>query len=214
MAGREQARGIVQRALAEAQRFIVAPQPVRLDNSQAVSARTPETEGSGPFGAVLAALAPGAAGNAAVEQVLSKAWSSFHEGLWHEKEDAEKAQGQAQEDKVARIVDKLGILSKEGKDEWRKHIHDPQISPWLRAHRDLIDPRASDEAFQRWLDEPGYQPPGAAAAPEKIVPAPWQPTRKAQPAPAATQAVPSRDVIAPLAVSSIYDEAAGRHVVT
>ena len=214
MAGPEQASEIVRRALAEAQRFVIAPQPIRRENSQAVSAPSPENEGSGPFGAMLAALAPLAAGNAAVEQVLSRAWSSFQEFLWHEKEDAENEQRQAQEDKVAMLVQRLGILSKEGKEEWRKHIHDPQISPWLRAHRDLLDPRGADEEFQRWLNEPGYEPPGALPAPEKIVPAPWQPPGKTQAASASTQSVPSRDVNAPFDVNTTYDEASGRHVVT
>jgi len=201
MAGPAPSKEILQGTLTEARRASeVAKQPPTLANSLREAA--------------VAALAPLAAGNAAVGQVLSTAWSAFQEALWHEEEDAEKEQLQAQEDKVAMLVQRLGILSKEGKDEWRKHIHDPQISQWLRAHRDLLDPRAADEEFQRWLNEPGYEPPGSRPAPEKVVPAAWQPPQTAQAARTATQSIASRDVNAPFDVNTSYDEASGRHVVT
>ena len=113
MAGPVPSKEILQGTLTEARRASeVGQQPSTLANSLK--------------GAALAALSPLAAGNAAVAQALSDVWSSFHEALWHEQEDAENERRQAEEDKVTMLVQRLGILSREGKDEWRKHIHDPQ----------------------------------------------------------------------------------------
>ena len=84
MAGPAPSKEILKGALTEVRRASeVAKQSPTLANSL--------------MGAAVAALAPLAAGNAAVGQALSAAWSSFHEALWNEEEDAEKEQRQAED---------------------------------------------------------------------------------------------------------------------